>query len=285
MSLEPLAAGAVVPGFQILDAVHSGALDAGYFPGSYAFGKHVAFAFMATIPFGFAPREHLAFRQRPEVKAIFDSLISAQLKLNVVVIPCGSFSRFGEVWTKTPLRTTADLKGMKLRFVGLAADIYKEVGVAVVILPNDEIVSAMERRVIDGAGFGPLRNAELLGITEVAKYYYHPGVVAPSLTPDFVVNKSKWDQMSPAGRQIIEHACRDTTEAMLAEQESADRAALAKIAGKGITVAPLPAVIEKDLYAASRKVLTKLAAENETIRALIRIVDDMAKDTLAATLR
>ena len=203
----------------------------------------------------------------------------------VFAIPCGSFGRFGEVWTKTPLRTTADFKGLKLRFVGLAADVYAAVGVSVIILPINEIVPAMERRVVDGAGFGTPRIAELLGITDVAKYYYHPAIVTPSTTIDFVINKSKWEQMPREGRQIIEDACHTAAEAMLAEQETADRAALAKIAGKGITIAPLPAVIEKDLYAASRKVLTKLAAENETVRALLRIVDDMAKDTLAATLR
>ena len=62
MSIEPLADGAVVPALQMLDAVHDGRLDAGYVSGGYAFGKDKAFAFMATIPFGFTPRGHLGFR-------------------------------------------------------------------------------------------------------------------------------------------------------------------------------------------------------------------------------
>ena len=282
MSVDLLPAGAVVPAFQIASAVSGGALDFGYGLGSYFYGKDKAFALMSAVPFGFEPREHLAFRRRADVAAIFDRLLA---KEGIVALPCGSFGRNGDLWLKKPLSATAGLAGAKLRFVALPSEIFKNIGSAVVVLPGGEIVPAMDRGIIDGGQFVDPKSDLDLGLPDVAKYYYYPGSINPGYVVDLFVAKSKWDMLPGAGRQIVEQACREAVDAMLDEYDHLGKAALADIARRGVTVAPLPAAVQRDLYTASREVLTKLAGENEAVRSLMAIVDQMRPSTIGGKMR
>jgi TRAP-type mannitol/chloroaromatic compound transport system substrate-binding protein len=274
--------GELVPGVHILEAVASSTIDAGYAPGTYFSGKDRAFALMAAIPFGFAPREQLAFRRRPDVSAIFDRLSGQH---GVVARPCGLFGRPGEFWLKKRIATRSDLAGMKLRIGPLfGQEIFKELGVQVVILPPGDIFPAFEKGVIDGAQFGGPTEDQVLGLALQGKYYYYPSSVYPSVVIDLFVNRKAWDALPPAGRQIIEQACADAVEAMVSDYERKDREALARFEREGITVAPLPVSIEKEMYAASRKVLTKSAGENPVIRDVMAIVEQIRPNTIAAQI-
>jgi len=235
---------------------------------------------MTSVPFGFVPVDQLAFRRR--AASIFDRLMAQQ---DAVAVPCGSFGRRGELWLKKPLTKTADLVGAKLRFVGLAADIYRELGTAVTVLSVGEIIAALERNVITGAQSASPSEDDVLGLPEVTKYFYYPGFVTPTALFDLYVGKKKWEGLGPVGRQIIEQACADASVAMRADNERADASALDQFARKKVTVAALPAAVERDLYAASRKVLEKFSAENVSFRAVMAVVDEMRGSTLAAKLR
>jgi TRAP-type mannitol/chloroaromatic compound transport system substrate-binding protein len=283
MQLEQLPAGAVVPAFQLVDAV-SNFLELGYGQGTYLYGKSKTSALMTAVPFGFTTRDHLTFRQRPDTKAAFDELLTGVLKLNVVALPCGAFGRSGEFWLRRPLRSKSDLVGKKLRFTGLAASIYGELGSAVTILPGGEIIAAIDRGLIDGGQFANPTNDLDLGFANVLKYYYYPSSVMPAYILDLYINKGKWDAMPPAGRQIIEQACGEAVDAMITEQDRLDREALAELARRGVNVAPLPAAIERDIFAASEKVLTEYRRD-PSFDAVMGIVDQMRASTLASKLR
>jgi TRAP-type mannitol/chloroaromatic compound transport system substrate-binding protein len=282
MKVELLAAGSVVPAFQLADAVKGGVLDLGYGLSGNFYGKDRAFALMSAIPFGFEPRDQLAFRRRPDVSAIFDGLSA---KHGIVALPCGSFGRNGDLWVKQPLTSAAGLKGVKLRFVAMAADIFREAGSSVTILPGSEVVPALERGIIDGTHFADPKSDLDLGLADTAKYYYFPGSVMPGYVLDLYIAKSKWDALPPAGRQIVEQACREATDAMLDDYYRLGKAALAEIARRGVTVAPLSAPVQRELYAASRRALTKLSGENDAVRAVMTIVEQMRSSTIADKLR
>ena len=282
MKIDLLAAGSVVPAFQLADAVANSTLDLGYGMAANFYGKDKAFALMSAVPFGFEPRDQLAFRRRPDVSAIFDALSA---KHGIVALPCGAFGRNGEGWAKRPLTPTAGLKGAKVRSVAMVADIYREAGSSVVILPGGEVVPALERGLLDGAHFADPKSDLDLGLADAAKYYYFPGAVMPGYALDLFISKSKWDALPPAGRQIVEQACREAADAMLDEYDQLAKVALADIARRGVTVAPLPAAVQRELYAASRRVLTKLSGENDAVRSLMAIVDQMRSSTVADKLR
>jgi TRAP-type mannitol/chloroaromatic compound transport system substrate-binding protein/uncharacterized caspase-like protein len=281
MNVEVLPAGAVVSAFEVMNAVSSGALDLGYGVGIYWGGKNRAFALMAAVPFGFTVREQLAFRRRPDVAAVFDRLLA---KENVVAMPCGGFGRNGYFWSKKPLTVSADFSGLKLRAAGLAADVYRELGSNISFVAMGEIAPAMNRGMFDAAMFGDPKNDLDQGLAGAAKYYYYPGSLVPGITVDLFVNKAKWDALPPASRQIIEQACRESIDTMIDDYERLDKEALTEIARRGVTVTTLPAAVERDLYAASRRVMSKLAGGNEAIRTLMAVVEQLRPSTVAAKL-
>ena len=74
-------------------------------------------------------------------------------------------------WFKKPITSDADLKGLKYRTVGLAADLFQAMGASVAQLPGGEIVPAMERGVIDGFEFNNPTSDRRFGAQDVAKNY------------------------------------------------------------------------------------------------------------------
>src|SRR5262249_50822673 len=157
-----------------------------------------------AVPFAFNPRDQLAFRRRPEVRAAFDGLLNDGLKLNVVALPCGGLGRIGELWLKRPLKGKSDLAGLKLRALGLSADIYKAVGSTGVLLPLSEVYTATKKGIIDGGQYFTPKSDLDLRFPELMKNYYHPSLTQPAYVLDLYINKAKWTALSPEGREVIE---------------------------------------------------------------------------------
>ena len=105
-------------------------------------------------------------------------------------------------WFKKPIKGAADLKGLKYRTVGLAADLMQEMGSKVTQLPGGEIIPAMERGVIDAFEFNNPTSDRRFGAQDVAKNYmmgsYHQAMEFFEI--DF--NKKKWDSI-PKDLQAI----------------------------------------------------------------------------------
>lgn len=282
MTVQIFSSGQLVPAFEILDAVANGVLELGYAPGSYWVGKSKAFALMSSIPFGFAPRDQLRFRHRADVSSAFGQLLSPR---GVVALPCGTFGRPGEMWLRRSLTTAGDLRGLKLRVAGIEADIYRELGATTVLLPGTETYAALERGVIDGARLLSPKADLDLGFPQIARFYYHPGLLTPSVVVDLLINRQKWESLPETGRAILTRACLDATDAMLEDNERSDREALAEIARRGVTVNPVPVQVARAMLAASQKVLGNLGRSDRTVSAVMSIVEQVRPTTIAAQLR
>ena len=86
LKLDVLAAGAVVPAFQLQDAVHSGVLDAGHGVTVYWYGKNKAASLFGTPPsFGWDAHSMLAWFYYGGGEALYNELINDILKLNAQV--------------------------------------------------------------------------------------------------------------------------------------------------------------------------------------------------------
>jgi TRAP-type mannitol/chloroaromatic compound transport system substrate-binding protein len=106
-------------------------------------------------------------------------------------------------WFKKPIKNLADLKGMKYRIYGIGAETYGKLGVSVVTLPGGEIVPAMERGVIEGAEWINCLEDKKLGLHNVAKYYYTPGMHEPVTGGQLMVNGNVWKKLTPDLQEII----------------------------------------------------------------------------------
>ena len=85
LKLDVLAAGAVVPAFQVQDAVHSGVLDGGHGVTAYWYGKNKAASLFGTPPsMGWDAHSLLAWFYYGGGEALYNELINDILKINAV---------------------------------------------------------------------------------------------------------------------------------------------------------------------------------------------------------
>ncbi|MFO1245657.1 MAG: TRAP transporter substrate-binding protein [Ramlibacter sp.] len=169
LKIEVLPSGSVVPAFQLLDAVNKGTLDGGHGVLAYHYGKNSALALWGSGPaFGMDPNMVLAWHQYGGGKALLEEIYKS-LNIDVVSYVYGPMPTQPLGWFKKPISKVADLKGLKFRTVGLAVDVFQEMGAAVNPLPGGEIVPALDRGLIDAAEFNNASSDRILGFADVVK--------------------------------------------------------------------------------------------------------------------
>src|SRR3954469_23102474 len=153
LKIDVLPAGAVVPAFQLLDAVSKGLLDGGHGVLVYHYGKNTALALWGSGP-GYAMDANmlLAWHKYGGGKQLLEKLYST-IGDDVVSFPYAPLYSQPLGWFKKPMQSVDDLKGLKYRTVGISIDLFTAMGAAVNALPGGEIVAAMDRGLLDAAEF------------------------------------------------------------------------------------------------------------------------------------
>ena len=213
VKIEAMAAGQVVPAFEILDATHKKVLDGGHGVAYYWVGKNkAATLFSATPagPFGMDHFDFLGWLQEGGGQALYDEFYRDVLKLNVIGMPIGGSSPQAMGWFKRPIKDLADFKGMKCRQTGIVAEIYQRMGMQTVNMPGGEIVPSAQRGVIDCAewvgGIEDLR----LGLPQVWKYHYTPGMHESNSMLEVIVNTDVWKGFAPQQQEAWRSAQMET---------------------------------------------------------------------------
>jgi TRAP-type mannitol/chloroaromatic compound transport system substrate-binding protein len=207
LKIDILPAGAVVPAFQLIEAIHQGTLDGGHGVPAYWFGKHVAASLFGTGPsFGLDAEGLLGWLHYGGGQELYNELIQTVLKLDVVSFFHGPMPTQPLGWFKNPVQTPDDLKGLKFRTVGLSADLFKHMGASVVILPGGEIVPALDRGVIDAAEFNNPSSDRLLGFPDVRKVMMAQSYHQPVECLELLINKKKYEALPKDLQAIIKYA-------------------------------------------------------------------------------
>jgi TRAP-type mannitol/chloroaromatic compound transport system substrate-binding protein len=205
--LDVLAAGAVVPAFQLQDAVHSGVLDAGHGVTVYWYGKNKAASLFGTPPsFGWDAHSMLAWFYYGGGEALYKELVNDILKLNLVGLLYYPMPNQPLGWFKKEIKSADEFKGMKYRTVGLSADLFKEMGAAVTILPGGEIVPALDRGLLDAAEFNNPSSDLLLGFPDVSKFFMVRSHHQQQESFELSFNKAKHDALPTELRAILRYA-------------------------------------------------------------------------------
>jgi TRAP-type mannitol/chloroaromatic compound transport system substrate-binding protein len=206
LKIEVLPAGAVVPAFQLLDAVSKGVLDGGHGVLVYHYGKSTALALWGSGPgYGMDANMLLAWHKYGGGKQILEKIF-ASIGANVVSFPYGPMPTQPLGWYKKPITKPEDLQGLKFRTVGISIDVFQGMGAAVNALPGGEIVAAMDRGLIEAAEFNNATSDRVLGFADVSKICmlqsYHQN--AEQLEISF--NKTKFESLPAKMKAIIENA-------------------------------------------------------------------------------
>src|SRR5690242_3244639 len=169
LKIEVLPAGAVVPAFQLLDAVSKGVLDGGHGVLVYHYGKQNALALWGSGP-GYAMDANmlLAWHKYGGGKELLAEIFTA-IGANVVSFPYAPLYTQPLGWFKKPIQSPDDFKGLKYRTVGISIDVFTGMGAAVNALPGGEIVAAIDRGLLDAAEFNNASSDRALGFADVSK--------------------------------------------------------------------------------------------------------------------
>ena len=206
LKIEVLPAGAVVPAFQLLDAVSKGTLDGGHGVLVYHYGKQTALALWGSGPgYGMDANMLLAWHKYGGGKELLAKLYDS-IGANVVSFPYGPMPTQPLGWFKKPMAKVEDFQGVKYRTVGISIDVFTAMGAAVNALPGGEIVSAMDRGLLDAAEFNNASSDRTLGFADVSKICmlqsYHQNAEQFEIT----FNKDKYNSLPDRMRAIIAYA-------------------------------------------------------------------------------
>jgi TRAP-type mannitol/chloroaromatic compound transport system substrate-binding protein len=207
LKLDYLVGGSVVHPFQVFDAVHGGQLDAAHTVTVYWYGKHKAASLFGTGPvFGFNANEGLGWIHNGGGKELFDELQTQIMKVNIKSFFAMPMPTQPLGWFKKPVKSMADLRGLKYRTVGLAADLMQAMGVSVAQLPGGEIVPAMERGVIDAFEFNNPTSDRRFGAQDVAKNYMMGSHHQATEYFEIMFNRTKFNSLPKEHQAILQYA-------------------------------------------------------------------------------
>ncbi len=206
LKIDVLPAGAVVPPFGLLDAVSKGTLDGGHGVLVYHYGKQNALGLWGSGPaYAMDANMLLAWHKYGGGKELLAKLY-ASIGANVVSFPYGPMPTQPLGWFKRPIAKFEDFRGLKYRTVGISIDLFQAMGAAVNALPGGEIVSAMDRGLLDAAEFNNASSDRALGFADVSKVCmlqsYHQNAEQFEIT----FNKTKYDGLPDKLKAIIANA-------------------------------------------------------------------------------
>ena len=269
LKIEVLPSGAVVPAFQLLEAVAKGTLDGGHGVVAYHYGKNSALALWGSGPaFGMDPNMVLAWHNYGGGKALLEEIYKS-LNLEVTSYLYGPMPSQPFGWFKKPIAKVDDMKGVKFRTVGLAVDMYTEMGAAVNPLPGGEIVPALDRGLIDGAEFNNASSDRVLGFPDVVKNCMLQSFHQSGEQFEILFNKGKLNALPAELKAIIDYAVQAASADMswkAIERNSKDYTELKK---QGVKFYKTPDAILRAQLAAWDKIIAKKGTENPLFKKVL----------------
>lgn len=244
LDVEILPPGAVVPPFEILDAVSNGVVDGGHTAPAYWVGKNRTATLFGPAPggpFGMDMMDYLGWIYEGEGLALYADFFQNVLKANVVPFPLTSVAQQPLGWFKTPVSSWEDLKGRKCRHTGITAEVFSKAGVTPVNVPGGEIIPAGERGVIECAEFtGPADDMKI-GFQTIWKHFYAQSLQEPATVLEVLISKKKWDGLTPDLQEIIKVATIEATIRSEIHRNRLNAGALKEMQEKdGVTVHSTP---------------------------------------------
>jgi TRAP-type mannitol/chloroaromatic compound transport system substrate-binding protein len=269
LKIEVLPSGAVVPAFQLLEAVNKGTLDGGHGVVAYHYGKNSALALWGSGPgFGMDPNMLLAWHYYGGGKELLEEIYKS-INMEVVSYLYGPMPTQPFGWFKKPVARVEELKGIKFRTVGLAVDLYTEQGAAVNPLAGSEIVPALDRGLIDAAEFNNASSDRALGFPDVAKNCMLQSFHQSTEQFEILFGKAKYNALPQELKNIIDYAVQAASADMswkAIERNSKDYIELKKA---GVSFYKTPDAILRNQLDSWDKVMARKAGENPLFKKVL----------------
>ncbi|MCK4708169.1 MAG: TRAP transporter substrate-binding protein, partial [Gammaproteobacteria bacterium] len=207
LRIDYLDVGAVVKTAELQTAVHKGVIDGSHLVTAYWYSKNAAASLFGTGPcWGWTANQMLGWIHYGGGKELYEELMNDILQLNIVGFFSGPMPAQPLGWFRKEVKSEADMKGLKYRTVGLAANVMQEMGMSVVQLPGGEIQPAMDRGLIDAAEFNNPTSDKDFGMQDVAKNYYLASFHQSQESFEIIFNKKKFNKLADEHKKILQYA-------------------------------------------------------------------------------
>ena len=269
------AAGEIVPGLEVLDAVQAGSVELAHTASYYFTGKNPALAFDATVPFGLNARQHLAWLNEAGGLDLIRGLYS---DFKIISFPGGNTGAQMGGWFRKEVNTVADLKGLRMRIPGLGGQVMSRLGTTVQVLAGGDIYPALERGAIDATEWVGPYDDEKLGFYKVAKLYYYPGWWEPCAGLSFLVNTSAWAKLPKEYQQVFETAASQAGVVVQNRYDARNGPALTRLLQQGVKLMRYSDDILKAARTASEELFAEQAAKEAAYKKVFEHWDKTRKE-------
>lgn len=252
-------AGDIVPGLQALDAVQQGTVELAHTCSYYYVGKDKTFGFGTAMPFGMNVRQMNAWLYFGGGQALMDEFYA---NYGILSFLAGSTGVQMGGWWRKPVRTLADLKGVKMRIAGLGGSVMERLGVIPQQLAGGDIYPALEKGAIDAAELVGPYDDEKTGLYQVASYYYTPGWWEPGPTIHFFVGQKAWQALPKAYQEAFIVASAEANVLTCADYDHGNPMAMARLLQQGVKLERYSDQIMQAAYAASQDFYAEECARN-----------------------
>ena len=261
--IQVFAAGEIVPGLQVLDAVQNGTVEMGHTASYYYFGKDPTFTFGASIPFGPNMRINQAWYTIGGGRELLNDFYK---NYNIVSLLAGNTGCQMGGWFRKEINTVDDLQGLKFRIGGFPGRVTQKLGCVPQQLAGGDIYPALEKGTIDAAEWVGPYDDEKLGLYKIAPHYYYPGWWEGGTMLLAFVNLDKWNALPKVYQGILEQARHYANNWMMAKYDAQNPMALRKlIAGGAKLHAFSPAIMEAS-FKAAKELHNEVSATNRQLQ-------------------
>ena len=248
--IRTFAAGEIVPGLQVLDAVQNGTVEMGGTASYYYFGKDPTFAFGTAVPFGLNTRQYAAWLKFGGGEQLLNDFYKTY---KVFGIATGNTAGQMGGWFRKEINSVDDMKGLKMRIGGFAGQVMAKLGVVPQQIAGGDIYPALEKGTIDAAEWVGPYDDQKLGFNKIAPYYYYPGWWEGSATLHTFIGLDKWNELPKGYQTIVRAACEDAGAWMTAKYDADNPKALRELVGGGTKLLPFsPAIMDASFAASNR---------------------------------
>ena len=256
----------------IFDSVSEGDVHMGHSAPYYWTNKNKAAAFFCSVPAGLTAQEYNGWINFGGGKQLWDELYS---RFGLISFSAGNTGCQMGGWFNKEINEIKDFDNLKMRIVGLGADVISRLGATPKNIEPKELFTSMQSNSIDALQWISAWNDMSFGFHRVAKYYYYPSFSEAGVSVELMINKKYYDGLPKNLQQVIETSCAAENSIMLAEYNANNARSFQSLKYKhNIDIRKYPVEVIKSLSEISDDVVSNIANEGDIER---RIYESYAK--------
>ena len=261
--IQTFAAGEIVPGLQVVDAVQNGTVEMGHTASYYYFGKDPTFTFGSSIPFGPDMRINQAWYMLGGGRELLNDFYK---NYNIVSLLAGNTGCQMGGWFRKEINSVDDLQGLKFRIGGFPGRVMQKLGCVPQQLAGGDIYPALEKGTIDAAEWVGPYDDEKLGLYKIAPHYYYPGWWEGGTMLLAFVNLDKWNALPKAYQSLLEQAGHTANNWIMAKYDAVNPTALRKLIAGGTKLHPFSPAIMEASFKAAKELHNEVSATNANFK-------------------